>query len=56
MKVKAFLADPHEHFEDYHAVYEDRFSAPSAHTVLGMAQLAGPEYLVEIETTVSVEE
>jgi enamine deaminase RidA (YjgF/YER057c/UK114 family) len=57
VKVKAHIVDPHERFADYDAVYQSVFSAPyPCHTVLGVEQLAGPEYLVEIEVDVPVED
>lgn len=56
VKVKAHIVDPHERFADYNEVYQAVFSEPyPCHTVLGVEQLAGPEYLVEIEVNVPVE-
>lgn len=57
VKVKAHIVNPHERFADYNAVYQSVFSEPyPCHTVLGVEQLAGPEYLVEIEVDVPMEE
>jgi reactive intermediate/imine deaminase len=57
VKVKAHIVDPHERFEAYNEVYQERFGEPyPCHTVLGVEQLAGPEYLVEIEVEVPVED
>jgi len=57
VKVKAHIVDPHERFADYNAVYQSVFSEPyPCHTVLGVEQLAGPEYLVEIEVDIPVED
>ncbi|MFC7131577.1 MULTISPECIES: RidA family protein [Salinibaculum] len=57
VKVKAHIVDPHDRFADYNEVYQERFAAPyPCHTVLGVEQLAGPEYLVEIEVDVPVED
>lgn len=56
VKVTAYLVDPHSRFEGYNAVYQERFNGPyPCHTVLGVEQLAGPEYLVEIEAEVPVD-
>ena len=55
VKVKAHIVDPHERFAEYNEVYRAVFSEPyPCHTVLGVEQLAGPEYLVEIEVDVPV--
>jgi len=57
VKVKAHIVNPHERFADYDAVYQSVFSAPyPCHTVLGVEQLAGPEYLIEIEVDVPMED
>jgi enamine deaminase RidA (YjgF/YER057c/UK114 family) len=57
VKVKAHIVDPHNRFEGYNEVYQERFSEPyPCHTVLGVEQLAGPEYLVEIEVDVALED
>lgn len=57
VKVTAYIVDPHSRFEGYNAVYQEQFEEPyPAHTVLGVEQLAGPEYLIEIEAAVPVEE
>jgi len=56
VKVTAYVVDPHSRFEGYNAVYQERFNAPyPCHTVLGVEQLARPEYLVEIEAEVPVD-
>jgi reactive intermediate/imine deaminase len=57
VKVTAHIVNPHDRFAGYNEVYQERFSEPyPCHTVLGVAQLAGPEYLVEIEVDVPVED
>jgi reactive intermediate/imine deaminase len=57
VKVTAYIVDPHSRFPAYNEVYQERFSEPyPCHTVLGVEQLAGPEYLVEIEVDVPVED
>jgi 2-iminobutanoate/2-iminopropanoate deaminase len=57
VKVTAHVVDPHSRFEEYNAVYQEQFEAPyPCHTVLGVEQLAGPQYLVEIEAELPVPE
>jgi 2-iminobutanoate/2-iminopropanoate deaminase len=56
VKLTAYIIDPQTRFASYNAVYRDRFDEPyPCHTVLGVEQLAGPEYLVEIEAEVPVD-
>jgi 2-iminobutanoate/2-iminopropanoate deaminase len=57
VKVTAYIVDPSSRFEEYNAVYREQFDEPyPCHTVLGVEQLAGPEYLVEIEAEAPVDE
>lgn len=53
-KVTTHIVDPATHYHDgYKDVYIETFSPPyPAHTVLGVDQLADPEYLVEVEIEV----
>jgi len=56
VKVTAHIVDPQSRFEDYHTVWEERFDEPyPCHTVLGVEQLAGEEYLIELEVEVPVD-
>lgn len=56
VKVTAHIVDPQSRFEGYHTVWEERFDEPyPCHTVLGVEQLAGEEYLVELEAEVPVD-
>ncbi len=56
VKVTAHIVDPHSRFPGYNEIYQEQFEEPyPCHTVLGVEQLAGPEYLVEIEAEVPVE-
>ena len=56
VKVTAYIVDPHSRFAEYNNVYQEQFEEPyPCHTVLGVEQLAGPEYLLEIEAEVPVE-
>lgn len=57
VKVTAHIVDPHSRFEDYNDVYLESFEEPyPCHTVLGVEQLAGPDYLIEIEAEVPLGE
>lgn len=57
VKVTAHIVDPHERFEAYDDVYQEQFEAPyPCHTVLGVEQLAAPQYLIELEAAVPVDE
>lgn len=53
VKVTAHIVDPHSRFAAYQAVWDDTFETPyPCHTVLGVEQLAGPEYLIELEVEI----
>ncbi|MFP8890410.1 RidA family protein [Natrialbaceae archaeon A-CW2] len=53
VKVTAHIVDPHSRFAEYQAVWDETFESPyPCHTVLGVEQLAGPEYLIELEVEV----
>ena len=53
VKVTAYIVDPHSRFAEYNEVYMKQFDEPyPCHTVLGVEQLAGPEYVLEIEAEV----
>lgn len=57
VKVTAHIVDPHTRFEAYNDVYQERFEEPyPCHTVLGVEQLAGPQYLIELEAAVPLED
>ena len=52
-KVTTYMVEPDDHLEDYHTVWADRFEEPyPCHTVVGVASLAQPEWLVELEVQV----
>lgn len=57
VKVTAYIVDPHSRFTGYNESYQKRFENPyPCHTVLGVEQLATPEYLVEVEAELPVGE
>ncbi|MFP9191419.1 RidA family protein [Natrialbaceae archaeon A-CW1-1] len=57
VKVTAHIVDPHSRFADYQSVWYNTFTDPyPCHTVLGVEQLAGPEYLIELEIELPLDE
>lgn len=57
-KVTSHLVDAQDNLEEYLAVWNDLFESEPypCHTILGVAQLAQPGFLVEIEVEVPIEE
>jgi len=55
VKVTAYIVDPHARFPGYNKIYQEQFENNyPCHTVIGVEQLAGPEYLIEIEAEIPV--
>ena len=57
-KVTSYLVDPNDHLETYLEVWNEVFEKEPypCHTILGVAQLAQEQFLVEVEVEMSIGE
>lgn len=56
-KVTTHMVEPQSRFDAFFEVWTDVFAEPyPCHTVVGVDQLAGEEYLVELEVEMPVDE